>query len=160
MTESAQLKQELRNELIARRKSVLPPEREVKDKRILERITPLLKSPVLCYVSTEFEVSTELIIRYCRDNKMTVAVPVVDKRDMRFYFLNSAVELSDYEGGVCIVPALAFNGDNFRLGYGGGYYDRFLRDYKGVSIGLCYREFITDIPVEEHDVKIDVVITD
>lgn len=150
----------LRQELIAKRKAIPTAEREAKNARVFEAVKPLLKSPVLCYVSTEYEVGTSPIIKHCLDCSMTVAVPGVDGQSMRFYIIGSNDELTDYDGGVCIVPALAFNAEHFRIGYGGGYYDRFLRDYKGVSIGLCYKEFITDIPVEEHDVPTDMVITD
>jgi len=146
-------KSELRRELIARRKAIPPNEREAKEARIFEKIKPLLKSPVLCYVSTKFEVGTARIIQYCRDNSLIVAVPEVSGKSMTF-------GLTDPNGGICITPALAFNADNYRLGYGGGYYDRFLRDYKGLSVGLCFKEFVTDIPVEDHDVPVDAVITD
>ncbi|MFR4021943.1 MAG: 5-formyltetrahydrofolate cyclo-ligase [[Eubacterium] siraeum] len=40
-----------------------------------------------------------------------------------------------------IVPALCFNAKGFRLGYGKGYYDRFINGYKGYTVGVCYEEF-------------------
>jgi len=144
-------KQEFRREIIERRKAIT--DREAKNTRIFEKVIPLLKSPVLCYVSTKYEAGTELIIKYCLDNSLAVFTPKVDGREMSF-------GLSETDGGVCIVPALAFDENNYRLGYGGGYYDRFLRDYKGISIGLCYKELIMNIPIEEHDIPTDIVITD
>ena len=65
------------------------------------------------------------------------------------------------ENTVCIVPGLAFTPDGGRLGYGGGYYDRFLSDYSGTSIGLCYSELLFDsLPSEEYDIAVDIIITD
>lgn len=155
-----EIKDSLRRELIEKRKNIPLSDRDEKNARIFEKIKPYLKSPVLCYVSTKYEVGTSLIIKRCLDRATTVAVPRVDGRDMRFYVIGSDNELTDYDGGICIVPALAFNAENFRIGYGGGYYDRFLRDYKGLSVGLCFKEFVMNIPVEDRDVPTDVVITD
>ncbi len=49
----------------------------------------------------------------------------------------------------------------FRIGYGGGFYDRLLANKKGLSVGLAYEEQILDeIPIENHDIKVDFIITD
>ena len=62
---------------------------------------------------------------------------------------------------VVIVPALSADSNNFRLGYGGGYYDRFLEDFKGKKVTFLFGELKTDkLPTEETDIKTDIVITD
>ena len=62
---------------------------------------------------------------------------------------------------VCIVPALSFGKDHSRLGYGKGFYDRFLRNFKGTSIGITYSELICDkLPTDENDVPVKYIITD
>ncbi len=64
---------------------------------------------------------------------------------------------------VVIVPGLAFTVDGSRLGQGGGFYDRFLPTVRGacLTIGVCFSEQIRDdLPSEEHDRKVDLVITD
>ena len=66
---------------------------------------------------------------------------------------------------VAIVPGLAFDRRGYRLGYGGGYYDAFLRSFPGVSVGLCRStslfEDLGDLGVlEMHDVPVDVVVTE
>lgn len=66
---------------------------------------------------------------------------------------------------LALVPGLGFDGHGFRLGYGGGFYDRFLPAFQkagGVAVGLCRDScFISDgLPREEHDVAVDVVITE
>jgi 5-formyltetrahydrofolate cyclo-ligase len=59
------------------------------------------------------------------------------------------------------VPGVLFDRRGFRIGRGGGYYDRFLAALAGgVRIGLIYDEFLVDrVPTEDHDVPVDAVIT-
>lgn len=61
-----------------------------------------------------------------------------------------------------LVPALAFDRKGNRLGYGGGYYDTFLRDFPGVSVGLCREAFLYDeLPfAEAHDERVDCIQTE
>ena len=62
---------------------------------------------------------------------------------------------------LCIVPALLFSKNGQRLGYGKGYYDRFLQDFKGISIGFSYDKLLVDeIPSCEHDIPLDMIITE
>ena len=73
----------------------------------------------------------------------------------------TVLEAEKITDSVLIVPGLCFNDEGFRLGYGKGYYDRFISRYKGYSIGVCYKEFMTDeIPTDEYDKPVDTVITD
>ena len=62
-----------------------------------------------------------------------------------------------------IVPGACFSRDGYRIGYGGGYYDSFLSRHaaEALKVGFCYDQFIVDlIPVEEHDVPVDIIITE
>jgi 5-formyltetrahydrofolate cyclo-ligase len=62
---------------------------------------------------------------------------------------------------LCIVPAVAFSRDGHRIGYGRGFYDRFLADFKGVSAGFSYSSLVCDgILHEDHDVPLDMIITE
>lgn len=64
---------------------------------------------------------------------------------------------------VIVVPGLAFTSDGRRLGQGGGWYDRFLpaRRSDCVMIGVCFSpQLLDDVPVDEHDVVLDLVLTD
>ncbi|WDC85889.1 5-formyltetrahydrofolate cyclo-ligase [Caloramator sp. mosi_1] len=57
------------------------------------------------------------------------------------------------------VPGVAFDKNGYRLGYGAGYYDRFLADFKGVKVGLCYDfQLVDSVYKNEHDVKMDYLI--
>lgn len=61
-----------------------------------------------------------------------------------------------------LVPGLGFNKNGNRLGKGRGFYDRALADYKGLKIGVCFgcQVLQEDFPVEEHDVRVDFLITE
>lgn len=59
-----------------------------------------------------------------------------------------------------IVPALCCDKNKFRLGYGGGFYDRFLKDFKGIKLVCMPKELIVNtIYPESHDVPVDVIIS-
>ena len=135
---------------------------------------------VLVYWPTGSEVDTRIIVdRALSDNKR-VALPKCSDRNgnMRFYYIGSTQNLSEGMFGImepdqsqeatefteytlCIVPALSFDKDGYRLGYGKGYYDRFLIKFGGISAGICYDACLSDIlPRNEFDVKVDYLITD
>ncbi|RSD27444.1 5-formyltetrahydrofolate cyclo-ligase [Mesobacillus subterraneus] len=59
-----------------------------------------------------------------------------------------------------IVPGLAFSKNGFRLGFGGGYYDRFLANYQGNTVSLAFKEqLLPDIPIESHDIPVSKIIS-
>jgi 5-formyltetrahydrofolate cyclo-ligase len=62
-----------------------------------------------------------------------------------------------------IVPVLAFDKENYRLGWGGGYYDKFLATQsQAQKIGLCFKSGFmrTGLPHEKHDIPLDIVLTE
>ncbi|RCW52917.1 MULTISPECIES: 5-formyltetrahydrofolate cyclo-ligase [Halanaerobium] len=62
-----------------------------------------------------------------------------------------------------IVPGACFTAEGYRIGYGGGYYDSFLSKHanNAIKVGFCYNRFLVDsIPVEDHDVPVDLIITE
>ena len=62
---------------------------------------------------------------------------------------------------VILVPALAFDKKGYRLGRGAGFYDRYLANYKGLSIGICFKEcVIKELPRKSHDVPVDYVVSE
>ena len=62
---------------------------------------------------------------------------------------------------VCLVPALAFDSFGARIGYGKGYYDRFLSGFCGKSFGIVFHDlFIDKLPTDEHDIPVDLIITE
>ena len=74
---------------------------------------------------------------------------------------SSAEAFGGEENSVCIVPALSFDRGGFRLGYGKGYYDRFLRSFKGTAIGAVYDELLSDsLPRGFYDLAVGVIVTE
>lgn len=62
---------------------------------------------------------------------------------------------------VCIVPGIVFDQRGYRIGYGGGYYDRFLPLFKGTKLSIAFNEqLVEEVPFEKHDIAIDTLITD
>lgn len=173
-----ELKQRLRRELIALRKTMSAEERSRADSDIFEQVKPLIdkSGSVFTYASTAIEVDTRRIIAYCLETGKPVALPVSGDNELAFYYINSVNELSKGKFGIdeppltypavpnadtlCFVPALCADGDGLRLGYGRGYYDRFLSGFEGTSVILCYKSFKRDVPAEPHDIKADLTVFD
>lgn len=76
------------------------------------------------------------------------------------------IEESDgevYEGkiDVAIIPLLATDVQGHRLGYGGGFYDRFLENHPCYKVGLCYeKQILSEIPFEPHDILLNAICTE
>lgn len=71
----------------------------------------------------------------------------------------SPVDVSEID--VAIIPAIAFDKRGMRLGFGKGYYDKFLAEFKGVKIGVGYEFQVLDaLPVSAHDIGMDIIITE
>ena len=135
---------------------------------------------ILIYYPIKNEISPLPIIHLAiRDGKQ-IAFPVCDKvkRTLTFKKVSSIPELEPASFGIlepksfceqieidehalCLVPALLFSRDGHRLGYGMGYYDRFLNNFTGKSIGFSYSTLLCDsLPHEEHDIPLDMIITE
>lgn len=132
---------------------------------------------IFCYVSAGSEPETNLLLEEILKSGKTLAVPrCLDKKgNMAAIEIRSldvleegcfgikepkegrVMERKDFD--LCIVPGLAFDGEGRRLGYGGGYYDRFLEGGSVYSIGLCFKECKAEkLPAEENDVPVNEVI--
>lgn len=60
-----------------------------------------------------------------------------------------------------LVPAVCYDRQGYRLGFGGGYYDRWLEHFEGFRVGLCRQAVLQDkVPTEPHDSRVDVLITE
>ena len=195
MSELRMLKNELRADLLEKRRNIPIERREEWDRKIssifLSSISYRFCDIILIYVSTKAEISTSAIIEHSLINKKIVACPISNVGDntLSFKTIKSADEL--YSGSynipeppkanpdfrelfeaarvekkrqplaVCVIPCLSYDPDGYRMGYGKGYYDRFLPSFDGTKIGLCYSEFKANkLPKGKYDVKLDVVITE
>lgn len=136
----------------------------------------LSSKTLLIYISINNEVDTIKIINYFLNTK-NIAVPKIIDNDMFFCYVTNLNELTsgkynipeptnenivtDFDNAICIVPGICYDKNNYRVGYGKGYYDRFLSKNKIKTIGLCYKEcMIEKIDNDKYDYKIDEVITE
>ncbi len=136
---------------------------------------------LLSYVSTSIEVDTRRIIAQAIADGKKVAVPrcIPDSRLMEFYFIHSIEELKpgmfgvlepepdpenlfdDTQNGLCIVPAFSYDWRGYRLGYGKGYYDRFLSNFDGNMIGICYAACVQKtLPHGRFDQPVESLVTE
>ena len=62
---------------------------------------------------------------------------------------------------LALVPAVCYDRRGFRLGFGGGYYDRWLSGFSGFTVGLCRDCVLQDrVPTEDHDCRVDLLLTE
>lgn len=134
---------------------------------------------ILIFVSFGSETDTKNIIDYSFFCGKRVAVPYCNGNEMFFYEIFSLNELvagkygiptvktgnnspvECFDGALCIVPGLCFDFYGNRIGYGGGFYDRFLEKHNVPTVGLTYEKCICNqIPIEKFDKKIDAIITE
>lgn len=163
-----QRKAALRRELLERRGRLVPEEREAVDAAIAQRVaeSPLFReaAAVFTYVSVGEEVDTRALIRAALSCGKLVAVPrcVSGTRLMEWHRIASLDDLRPATFGIpeptpsaeslidpsvsspalALVPGLAFDCAGFRIGYGGGYYDRFLAQFPGTTLGLVREAFL------------------
>lgn len=133
---------------------------------------------ILLYSAVRGELSCREIANQALKNGKKIYYPkVISDTEMIFLHINSFDELfvgafgipepslenERYEGqnALCIVPGICFDKQGYRLGYGKGYYDRFLSGFFGSAIGLVYENFLLEkLPVYGTDIKVNYIVTD
>lgn len=177
-----QIKNKLRRELKNIRANI--ENKEVKSSVICQNFlksnTYKNSNLILCYIALKDEVNTNLIMETAFKDGKTVAVPVCLNNDglMEFRIIKSFSDLHkgfygisepddtcekvcSFDDAVCLVPGIAFDQNGYRLGYGKGYYDRFLKNNVSVSAGLCYNNLVVnELPINDFDMKVDFIITE
>lgn len=135
---------------------------------------------VCCYVSVRSEMPTAGIIVRALESGKTVIVPKVDGDIIRFFKIKSLTddldrgtfgvlepndrceEIDPATAGVCLIPGVVFDEHGNRIGYGKGYYDRFLNTLpKEIpTLGLAYDcQILPDIPHSQEDVPVQFLVT-
>ena len=184
-------KGEIRKKALQRRAELKEDYRMRAEDKIYRRLTGLeyyrQAKVILSYVSYKSEVNTRRILKKALADKKTVAVPkVLDKNGiMEFYEIYSLQELTaGYQGieepditkkepidieKLCdnilmLIPGAAFDRQCNRIGYGGGFYDRYLNRYDSrhmKTMALCYEiQLVDEIPAEPLDVQPDIILTE
>lgn len=171
----------LRHRALARRSALQPDGRRARDQQILQRLftQPDFKQAerVLFYVSYGSEVDTHDLMARTFGGK-TVLAPRVNGDQLHLHELTSLDDLQPGAFGIpepkldlpeipasevelILVPGAAFDLRGHRIGYGKGYYDRLLNGVSALKIGLAYDcQVIETIPIEPHDIPVDILITD
>ena len=192
--EVAETKRALRAALRAERCALSVEERARIDARIAERVCALpvwrAADAVFAYCSFSAEVDTRALIVAALSEGGVVALPrcLPETRALVWYRVTGAdpfaaleqhphgmlepradprlmVDPSAVARSVALVPGLAFDVQGYRLGYGGGYYDRFLEGFSGCAVGLCRAASLAGVenpvlPREPHDRPANLVVTE
>jgi 5-formyltetrahydrofolate cyclo-ligase len=129
-------------------------------------------------IKSEPDPSSLLEIANNKGIKVSFPISIKDNNTLDFRIINTLcdLEIGSYgirepksnskkaiftQKSICIVPALAFDSNGNRLGYGKGFYDRFLNEFTGISIGITFSELKCDLlPTENTDIPVDIIITD
>jgi len=190
MSDERVARHQLRLHILSERKKLSLTDRQDMGQRIIETlaILPIFTEHqiVLIYCNYQSEVATLPLLHRCLAEGKTVCVPLAVPQDSRLLAVAITDPLLDLAPGykgipepvsslreskvlspecldVVIVPGAVFDRVGNRLGYGGGYYDRFLAQAapQAVRIGLAYSGQLVDrIPALSHDVPMDVLITE
>ena len=175
-------KKALRREIGAKKRALSAAEIESRSAALAEKLyaTPQYQQArsLYAYLSFNQEVRTNPIIERAWADGKRVAVPKVIGDEMRFIWLDSFDQLgegyfgiaepiedgpvADDETALILMPGLAFDTEGRRIGYGGGFYDRWLEAHPGHPLlALCYDfQLLPRLDVEEHDIPVDIVLTD
>ena len=176
------MKNQIKESTLEKRDSLSKEEILEKSKKIKESLFNLdsynKSKTAMFFVSFNSEVNTHEMIRESLGKK-TVVVPKVLEHEIEpsvIIDLDNLVPTGKFNIpepmdlmkiaykhiDLVLVPGIAFDLEGHRIGYGFGYYDKFLKKVpKAVKIGLCFDFQIVDkIPQEEHDIPVDVIITD
>jgi len=122
------------------------------------------------------ELDTDGLISWMVESGREVYTPVCDyrKKEMNFSRFISFDDIvtdeknlrvpsdgSDINNQVelIVVPGLVYSEAGYRIGYGGGFYDRFLKDYNGLKVSLLFDEQLGEVVQEPHDIAVDILIT-
>lgn len=182
---SIQDKKVLRRTVLRQRRALSAAEKAGLDAAVLRQLLTLLPTlsadrPLFCYVGAGFEVATRTFLSACFNAGIPVCVPLCTGSGiMEARLLHSMQELvpGAYDLpepppssrlippdalGTVIVPGLAFDAQGYRLGRGGGFYDRYLTQLPDATpvYGLCYRSFIRILPRDMHDRPVGSIITE
>lgn len=173
-------KRALRRKMRAVRDAIPPEQREAFSQQICAAAAELVQpgEMVFVYASIGSEVKTGGLIRTLWAKGCRVCLPQIiaeGHMEAALYAPGDALERDRYgilapihgqiiapeQVKTAFVPGLAFDGAGNRLGYGGGYYDRWLARTKARQIGLGYvRQLVERVPAEPWDVRLDAVVTE
>jgi 5-formyltetrahydrofolate cyclo-ligase len=181
------VKRQLRIEAAARRAK--QPDAERMSRAILDRVVTLPEytraRTIMLYLDIRDEVRTRWFVPTAWSKGKQVVVPYCNPTELGLFRLDSFDELAASRFGVLeptaewrarteravepreidlvIAPGLAFDRQGGRLGYGKGYYDRFLEQTRtdALRLGVCFDcQLVPEVPLLPHDVRLDIIVTE
>jgi len=188
MYEIRKHKNEIREFHLSRRREMSDEQKAALDEKIcgvlLSSATYRYADTILMYYAKDDEVNINSVAWAAVAAGKKVAFPKMnpDDRSMVFHYVTSPDDLEQGEYGIyepkeslesftvtgelqqnviCIIPAVVYDKKGFRIGYGGGYYDRYLSLFKGTKVGVEYYDFIVGtVPHGRFDLAVDVLISE
>ena len=174
-------KKEIRKKIFKARKEHTDAWIRENSLRITEALTQLPEyrnaERIMAYADYNHEVMTDFIIEAAWRDGKEVAVPKVVGQDMVFYKLTDFAQLEkgyfgipepargeivQWEDAMMVMPGVAFDKENHRVGYGGGFYDRFLEKHPQVRRVAVAFEFqmLPEVPTEPTDISPEIIVTE
>ncbi|NLK40170.1 MAG: 5-formyltetrahydrofolate cyclo-ligase [Clostridiales bacterium] len=177
-------KNAIRKIYLQKRAALTDEQRRLWDEKICSTIIAMASfrfaDTILMYAPSNGEPDIMPIAKEALRRGKTVAFPrcKVLERTMSYHIIQSIDELMpgayripepharmpQYKGGdsaLCLIPGLVFDNDGYRIGYGKGYYDRFLTRFSGKAIGVVYNDFICErVPRGRFDLSVEVLVTE
>ena len=174
-------KKDIRKEVLKKRNMLSDKEWEEKSNLICRKLIAhpffLNASTIYCYIDYRNEVGTRAILEEAWRLGKKVAIPKVEGDEMQFFYIKHYSELQEGFRGIMepdgknpandehvlvIMPGVAFDIKRNRIGYGKGYYDRFLSEHRLYkTIGICFAcQIVEQISNDVHDIKPELLITE
>lgn len=178
---SMETKKEIRHKIIALRKEMDPLVWQQAVNTITEKVIShprfLEETDIYCYVNYNGEAGTTQIMEEAWKLGKNVWLPKVEGDTMNFYLTESmddlepgaygipeptGTQMADGLDGLLIMPGVAFDEEAHRIGYGGGYYDKYLAAHPDLyPIAIAFElQMYRELPHEEHDIRPEKVITE
>lgn len=175
-------KKELREEILNKREGLSSDDVESFSKVICGKIAETAyyadTADICVYMPIRNEVRLAGLVTAARKDGKTLWLPRIEDSVMRFYRWDDGAKMTrgsfgiwepepryplhEYRTVLVIMPGAVFSRDRDRIGYGGGYYDRFLKDREDRhTIAVCYDiQIVDEIPSERHDIRPDMVMSE
>lgn len=174
-------KRDIRKKIFAERKLVSDEQVEAWSREITKSVVSLPEfqkaQRIMAYADYNHEVITRFLIEEAWKAGKEAAVPKVVGKDMEFYLLRDFSQLepgyygipepvrgerTDWEEALMIMPGVAFDRKNHRVGYGGGFYDRFLEKHPKIQrLAVAFSfQMMPEVPVEPTDIFPQILVTE
>ena len=174
------IKEELRSTLKKERAQVRIEQRRPWQQQIYKLFWNLPQyqsaKKVMCYLSFGTEINTWPLVEEMLQGGKSLYVPKIQGKELAVVPLHSKEQLVPGVWGIkepkqsqgidpacldlLVVPGLAFDMNGYRLGYGGGFYDRLLTSTSATTVGLVFSSFVRDVPIEAWDKPVNIVVTE